>query len=245
MSRVAIAIPDHVLLATRQSPEKFVREAKFLLAFHLFEQGRLSAGIACQLCGLGRVDFLLVVSRQGIPVADRDDEEAAKEFAPCPAGSVVTNSEPIVALSAVGRLDLLPALFESVLVPAAVFREVAGAGLGRPGANELRRAAWARVVDVEPSPGPPLSEELGPGEAETIALAARTGASLALLDDRRARRAAEDGYGVGVKGVAGLLLEGKRRRILPSVRPLLDRMLAEGYRLSPRLIDHTCREAGE
>lgn len=161
------------------------------------------------------------------------------------AGPVVASSGPIVALSVVGRLDLLPALFRSVLVPAAVFREVVGAGLGRPGASELRRASWARVVEVDPAPDRLLFDELGPGEAETITLAARSRARLLLVDDRRARRVAEAAHGLRVKGVAGLLLEGRRRGILPAVRPLLEPMVAGGYRLSQRLIDRLCAESGE
>ena len=80
MGHLAIEIPDDVVLATGQSPEEFAREAKLLLALKLFEQGRLSSGKASQLCGLGRVDFLLAAGRLGVPVADLDDEEMKREF---------------------------------------------------------------------------------------------------------------------------------------------------------------------
>jgi predicted HTH domain antitoxin len=80
MSPLTIEIPEDILAATGQSPEEFVREAKLLLALGLFERGRLSSGKAGQLCGLGRVDFLLAASRQGIPVADLEEHEMAKEF---------------------------------------------------------------------------------------------------------------------------------------------------------------------
>jgi len=80
MGHLAIEIPDDVVLATGQSPEEFAREAKLLLALKLFEQGRLSSGKAAQLCGLGRVDFVLAAGRLGVPVADLDDEEMKREF---------------------------------------------------------------------------------------------------------------------------------------------------------------------
>jgi predicted HTH domain antitoxin len=80
MQPLTIEIPPDVLLATGQSREEFIREAKTLLATKLFELGRLSSGKAAQLCGLGRVDFFLMVSRMGIPGADLDEDEMQREF---------------------------------------------------------------------------------------------------------------------------------------------------------------------
>ena len=49
----------------------------------------------------------------------------------------VVNAGPLVALSLAGRLDLLPAMFQEVWVPRAVYREVAIDGFGRPCADAL------------------------------------------------------------------------------------------------------------
>jgi predicted HTH domain antitoxin len=81
MQPLTIEIPADILLSTGQSREEFIKEAKMLLAAKLFELGRLSSGKAAQLCNLGRVEFLLLVSRMGIPVADLDEEEMQREFA--------------------------------------------------------------------------------------------------------------------------------------------------------------------
>jgi predicted HTH domain antitoxin len=56
------------------------REAKFVVALRLFEQGRISSGRAAELCGLPRVDFLLAASRAGVPVVDLDAAELDREF---------------------------------------------------------------------------------------------------------------------------------------------------------------------
>ena len=80
MQPLTIEIPPDVLLATGQSREEFIREAKVLLAAKLFELGRLSSGKAAQLCDMGRVDFLLMMSRMGIPVADLGEDEMQQEF---------------------------------------------------------------------------------------------------------------------------------------------------------------------
>ena len=46
----------------------------------------------------------------------------------------VVNAGPLVALSLLGELELLPALFGECWVPQAVYNEVAVAGIGKPGA---------------------------------------------------------------------------------------------------------------
>jgi predicted HTH domain antitoxin len=81
MGTIHIDLPESVLLATGQSQEEFVREAKFVLALRLFEQGRISSGRAAELCGIPRVDFLFAAGREGIPVADLDAGELEREFA--------------------------------------------------------------------------------------------------------------------------------------------------------------------
>lgn len=80
MQHLTIEIPEDVLLATGQSREEFVREARFLLALKLLELGRLSSGKAAQLCEMERPDFILTAGRMGIPVADLDNEELKREL---------------------------------------------------------------------------------------------------------------------------------------------------------------------
>jgi len=80
MGTIHIDLSESVLLATGQSEEAFVREAKFAVALRLFEQGRISSGRAAELCGLPRVDFLFAASHAGVPVADPDAAEWDREF---------------------------------------------------------------------------------------------------------------------------------------------------------------------
>ncbi|MDD5308570.1 MAG: UPF0175 family protein [Deltaproteobacteria bacterium] len=81
MSTLHVDLPESVLLATRQSPEEFVREARFLLTLKLFELGRLSSGIAAETCGMSRVDFIIAAGRLGVPAIDLDESEMEREFA--------------------------------------------------------------------------------------------------------------------------------------------------------------------
>lgn len=77
---LTIELPENVLLACGQSREEFVREARFLLALKLFELGRISSGKAAELAGMGKPDFIMAAGRLGVPAADLDSDEAAREF---------------------------------------------------------------------------------------------------------------------------------------------------------------------
>ncbi|MGH2353256.1 MAG: DUF3368 domain-containing protein [Chloroflexota bacterium] len=69
--------------------------------------------------------------------------------------------------------------------------------------------------------------------------------SLPLLADDRAARTEAQRQGVAVSGSVGVLLEAKRRRTIPAVRPALDQLRAAGYRLSEREYERGLRRAGE
>lgn len=78
---IQLDVPDGFLLATGQSAEEFVLEAKFLLGLKLFELGKISSGRAALLAGVPRVDFLVRAGQLGVPVAELDEEELDREFA--------------------------------------------------------------------------------------------------------------------------------------------------------------------
>ena len=59
--------------------------------------------------------------------------------------TVVSNASPLITLSKVGALPILPALFGKVVVATEVFHEVAVVGLGRPGADDVQSASWIEV----------------------------------------------------------------------------------------------------
>jgi predicted HTH domain antitoxin len=81
MNTMTIELPVEGLPSPAELPNNFSDEVRYLLALKLFEQGRISSGKAGRLAGLGRVEFLLAASRDGVAVVDMTDEELAEEFA--------------------------------------------------------------------------------------------------------------------------------------------------------------------
>lgn len=82
MNALLLELPVDALASPGMSLESLATEAKFMLALKWFEVGRLSSARAGQLCGMGRVEFLLAASRAGVAVVAMGGDELAAEFAP-------------------------------------------------------------------------------------------------------------------------------------------------------------------
>ena len=157
----------------------------------------------------------------------------------------VVNSGWLVALSLLGQLELLPALYAECWVPQTVYNEVAVAGIGKPGASSLQAADWQARVRSGPVPDPLLVMELDVGEAEVISLARHLSPCMAIIDERRGRRIAQQVYGLPVKGTAGILVEAYRLGLISAVRPRLLELRAAGYFIADSVIDAASHAVGE
>ena len=75
--RIAIDVPEKVLLAEKTDEQAFAKELRTLAAVKLYELGRLSSGRAAELAGMPRVEFLMSLGRYRVfPLdAELDDLE--------------------------------------------------------------------------------------------------------------------------------------------------------------------------
>jgi predicted nucleic acid-binding protein len=95
---------------------------------------------------------------------------------------VVADTTPLNYLVIIGHIEVLPALYRSVLIPQEVHRE-----LQRPETPLIVRTwvsnlpAWCEVRLLSSVPDPTLSE-LDPGEREAIQLALEAGLDTLLMD---------------------------------------------------------------
>lgn len=145
----------------------------------------------------------------------------------------VADSACLIGLQGIDRLDLLPRLFRRITAPPVVIAE-----FGPP-------PDWLEVVAVaDVSVVRALETQLDEGEAAAIALALETEGAVILLDDKKARRVAQQ-LGLRIMGTIGLLLVAKKRHLIPVVRPVLDELQAAGFRISASLREEALRLAGE
>lgn len=90
---------------------------------------------------------------------------------------------------------------------------------------------------------PPLSAISTKAKRRALSLAHALGCGV-LMDERRGRQTARR-QGVPLFGVLGVLLQAKRIGKIECVAPTLDRMQANGYRISQPLINAALHLAGE
>lgn len=65
--------------------------------------------------------------------------------------TIVGDSSPLIALAIIGQLEVLPRLFQRVIVPQAVWEEVTEKGAGLPGAIEVSQLSWLDIQTTEPA----------------------------------------------------------------------------------------------
>lgn len=144
----------------------------------------------------------------------------------------VLDSACLIGLERIERLALLPALLEPVMAPPAVIREFGS------------HPEW--LVEVPVTDGgmvAALGLVVDPGEAEAIALAFEKGVRI-ILDDRKAREAAQR-LNIPVTGTVGILLKAKQAGLVESIRPSLDALEANHFRIGKALREEALRLALE
>lgn len=159
---------------------------------------------------------------------------------------IVSNSTPLINFAAIGRLDILEALFNILTIPPAVEYELLERGEQYPSMGAIRGASFIVKRDIHNMPlRNTLALDLDMGEAEAITLALEQKADLLLLDEITGRTIAE-AHGLRFTGSIGCLVEAKRRNIIPLVHPLLQAMQTEArFWIHPRLLAKVLAEQNE
>ncbi|NEO00845.1 MAG: DUF3368 domain-containing protein [Moorea sp. SIO3I7] len=141
---------------------------------------------------------------------------------------VISDTSAITNLAAIQHLQLLPQLYNQVIIPEAVYRELADIDPPVPGTLEVQSASWLevrQVVNSEVVEHLQSEVSLDPGESEAIALALELNADLLLIDERRGRAEA-DRLGLRITGLLGILVEAKHQNLIVAVKPLMDALIA-------------------
>lgn len=159
---------------------------------------------------------------------------------------VVADSGPLIALTILDQLSVLDHLFATVFLPEEVFNEC----IVKPesiGAKEIALAVDAGIFTVVDPPDNStflsLSRILDPGEAAAITLAEEK-KSVLLIDERKGRKIAL-AREVEIIGTGAILIHAKRKGVISEVRPSLDALQGQGYRLSQQLYKRLLELANE
>jgi predicted nucleic acid-binding protein len=145
---------------------------------------------------------------------------------------VVSDTSPINYLVLIRKIELLPELFDEVIIPQAVLGELRKEATP----EEVRRwidsnPRWLKIQNAE------IIDEtitLGAGEREAISLAEQLNADLILIDDRKARITAIN-RGLKVAGTINIL-ESVSKRGLVNLSEAFQKLEQTSFRIAPDLL---------
>jgi len=89
-----------------------------------------------------------------------------------------------------------------------------------------------------------LEMQIDKGESSAIALAMETTNSIVIIDDYKARKIAEK-LGLTYTGTIGVIIKAKLLGIIPSIKPLLERIKQTDFRLSADIELQALKESKE
>lgn len=159
--------------------------------------------------------------------------------------ALVCNTSPLLYLGRINHAHLRSALFAPVYVPEPVMIELDAGRLLRPDTIDPRDLAWVTRVSITPALLASLPpNRLGTGERSVIAYGQTQPGCVVGLDDRQARWLAQQ-LGLAVVGTVGILVSAKQTNLIPAVRPLLDIVRDQGFRMTQELYAEALRLAGE
>lgn len=148
--------------------------------------------------------------------------------------TAVSDTTPLHYLVLLRHPDLLHELFERIIIPSAVAVE-----LSRPETPELVRrwiSALPSWLEVRSPSRVDPGLNLGAGEREAISFAQEINADFILLDDRRARTAAQK-RGITVVGTLNILDEAAERGLV-ELSDAIARLRQTNFRASESLLQH-------
>lgn len=162
---------------------------------------------------------------------------------------VICNSSPIIGLSLIGKVNLLWEIFDEVIIPKEVYREVVEANLhNNYGAKELKEAANQGNIAVYSVKNKTLVDDLygklHKGELEVIVAARELEISDVVIDEKAARSFAEAMLLQSI-GILGVLIIVKKRGKITELKKYLDLLIKSNYRISKKLYDNALRNAEE
>ena len=134
-----------------------------------------------------------------------------------PINRVILNASPLICLSKSGLADLLPTLFQEVLVPEAVLKEVMAERKTDFAGEPLISRKWIRRLTDIPIDPRVAAWDLGQGESAVLSFALRNADCWAVMDDREARRCAMS-LRCRFIGTLGIIVLANKKGIIYSVR---------------------------
>lgn len=155
---------------------------------------------------------------------------------------IVADASPLVALATCDCLDVLEQLFNEVKVSQTVYEEVTIGN--KPGSDKLTAYLQGKIVGLNLDNYIIGGDSLDKGELTSIALYKHLQADYLLIDEKAGRKVAKLNH-VKIIGSLGVLIEAKRKGIIPSLKPHVEILRLSKAHFSDDLLDYALAAVGE
>lgn len=136
-------------------------------------------------------------------------------------GLIIADAGPIFSLAIIDKLKILDLLFNEIKIPKAVWEEIT---LDKTTKHYQRIHDYFYNKTAQINNFNDLSFLMDYGESEAIILYKELEADFLLIDDKKARKIAEN-FEINCIGTIGLLVIAKRRKLISRLKPLFIRFL--------------------
>ncbi len=148
--------------------------------------------------------------------------------------TIISDTSCFIILTNIGELELLHKVYGQIVTTLDIATEY----------GEML-PEWVEIATVKDKYRQQLLEmQIDRGESSAIALALETPDSTIILDDYKARKIAEQ-LGIIFTGTIGVIIKAKLNGIIPSIKPLLEKIKQTDFRLSADIELQALKEANE
>jgi uncharacterized protein len=156
-------------------------------------------------------------------------------------GLVIADSGPIFSLALIDRLDILNKLFDDVRIPEAVWNEIT---YDKTKLDHLKLFDFFKHKTCQVKGFNELTFLMDYGESESVILYKELQADFLLIDDKKARKIAEN-LGINCIGLIGLLSIAKDKGLVKMLRPIFETFLQNKRFYSVALLNAILLAKGE
>ena len=148
--------------------------------------------------------------------------------------TIICDTSCFIVLTNIGNLDILQKVYGQIVTTPEVASEYSES---LPDWIIIEQAVNIQMQQL-------LELQLDKGESSAIALALETLECTIILDDLKARKIAER-LGLDITGTIGIIIKAKLKGIIPSIKPLIDKIKTTDFRVSEDIEKQAMIAAGE
>jgi predicted nucleic acid-binding protein len=148
--------------------------------------------------------------------------------------TIISDTSCFIILTNIGELELLHKAYGEIITTIEIATEY---GETLPDWVEIKKVTDTHKQQL-------LELQIDKGESSAIALALEIPESTVILDDYKARKIASR-LGINYTGTIGIIIKAKLKGIIPSIKPILEKIKHTDFRLSIEIELQALKEANE